>query len=297
MMSNLKFLLALIVTLSSIVVGAYAQEKMSGPILENSPDPDPISSSTPIPSATPLPLFTETLTPLATARASRTPFSFSEPTATPTPVTEGQSLVLAPSARDVGWVVSDDESILTPLDPQNHLGDSFLYAGTLAGQTYHGAIQFDVSFIPRGTKIYAASLQLTGLRVDQLSETQKGNWRLYLLDDTMDYRWRDHNFEQIHGARPVSAIGLPLDREQLAEGQVNVFEFSEEQLASLEDHLLKGSGRVSFRLDGPSTGNNLFVWDTGFGPVSSGVPPQLFLSLGPPPAETPPPYYVMITST
>jgi hypothetical protein len=295
-MSNLRFLLALMVMLSSIVVGAYAQENMSGPIAHpftgsDFPSPTPTVTITPAAISTSLP--TPALSP--TPRPSR--FSFSESTATPTPVTEGQSLVLTPSARDTGWVASDDESIVTPLDPQNHLGDSFLYAGALAGQTYHGAIQFDVSFIPRGARIYAASLQLTGLRADQRSETQNGNWRLYLLDDTLDYRWRDHNFEQLHGAKPVTAIGLPLGLEQLEQGRVNVFEFSDEQLSSLERHLLKGSGRISFRLDGPSAGNNLFVWDTGFGPVSSGAPPQLFLSLGPPPEATPPPYYVMITST
>jgi hypothetical protein len=60
-------------------------------------------------------------------------------------------LVLTPDPRDAGWLVSDDESIVTIYDPQNHFGDSFLYAGVLDGKVYHAALQFDLSRIPRGT--------------------------------------------------------------------------------------------------------------------------------------------------
>jgi TolB protein len=211
-------------------------------------------------------------------------------------------MVLTPAARDVGWVVSDDETIFTSYDPQNHFGDSFLYVGVLNEQVYHGAIQFDLARIPRGVKIYAASLRLTGLRADQVLSI--GEWRLTMLGSEIDLRWRDHNFEQIDQASIWSTFEVTLTPEELGEGQVNLFEFTPEQLELLERRVLEGSDRfgrlVSFRLDGPTTGDdNLFAWDTGYGPASKGknAMPQLFLSLGPTPEETPLPYYVVITST
>ncbi|MCL4294654.1 MAG: PD40 domain-containing protein [Anaerolineae bacterium] len=249
----------------------------------------------PTPSATP------SVTPTSAAAEGEV-LSFAEATATPTPVSGGRILILTPAARDAGWVVSGDETIFTDYDPQNHFGDSFLYVGVLNGQVYHGALQFDLSRIPRGTKINAASLRLTGLRADQALTI--GEWRLQMLGPEIDLRWRDHNFEQIHQAAIWSTFEAALTPEELDEGQVNLFEFSPKQLELLERRVLEGSDRfgrlVSFRLDGPATGDdNLFAWDSGYGPASKGknAVPQLFLSLGPAPEETPPPYYVVITST
>jgi hypothetical protein len=250
----------------------------------------------------PTPSPTPSVTPTGMAAEGANAFTFAQPSATPTPVPGGRVLVLSPQSRDAGWVTSDDETIVTEFDPQNHLGDSFLYAGILDGHVYHGVLQFDLSRIPRGTHIYAASLRLTGLRADQLGQT--GMWHLQFLAPEIDERWLDHNFIQIHNAPIWSTFSPVLTPEQLGAGQVNLFEFTPEQLALLERRILEGSdqyGRqVSFRLDGPTEGdNNLFAWDSGFGPASEGkrAQPELFLSLGPPPQETPPPYYVVITST
>ncbi|HXV42776.1 MAG TPA: hypothetical protein VEC96_06905, partial [Anaerolineae bacterium] len=181
-------------------------------------------------------------------------------------------------------------------------GDSYLYAGILGGKVYHGAIQFDLGRIPRGTKIYAASLRLTGLRADQLSQERNGGWRLQLLSSEVDDNWRSLNYQQIHQAAIRSTFEPPLTQVELGEGQVNLFEFTPEQLALLERRIFEGSdefGRtISFRLDGPAKGgDSLFAWDSGYGPASQGAKPELLLSLGPPPEETPPPYYVVITST
>jgi hypothetical protein len=245
-------------------------------------------------------------TPSATPKAGATKGinspAFLEPTAAPTPVPGGRLLVLTPAAPDAGWVVSDDESIATSYDPQNHFGDSFLYAGVWAGKVYYAAIQFDLGRIPRGTKVYAASLRLTGLRADQLGERGRGEWRLQFLSSEIDYHWRSHNYEQIQRAATWSTFEPPLTQEQLGKGQTNLFEFTPEQLALLERRIFEGNdefGRqVSFRLEGPTEGNDkLFAWDSGYGPVSQGGTPELFLSLGPPPLESPPPYYVVITST
>jgi hypothetical protein len=228
--------------------------------------------------------------------------TFAEATATVTPVPGGRLLVVTPKAQDAGWVVSDDESIVSIYDPQNHFGDSYLYAGILDGKVYHAAIQFDLSRIPRGTKIYAASLRLTGLRSDQLVEGGHGEWRLQLLTSDIDDYWSTVNYQQMHNVGVAINFEPAFTQTQLGTGQVNAIEFTPKQLARLEQRLMEGSnqlaGKVSFRLDGPTEGgNNLFAWDSGNGPASNGTGPELFLSLGPPPLETPPPSYVMITST
>jgi hypothetical protein len=245
---------------------------------------------------------TPSATPEAAATKGTNGFAFLEPTAAPTPVPGGRLLVLTPAAPDTGWVVSDDESIVTSYDPQNQFGDSFLYAGVLAGKVFHAAIQFDLGRIPRGTKIYAASLRLTGLRSDQLGEGGRGVWRLQFLSSEIDYNWRNHNYEQIQRAAIWSTFEPPLTQEQLGEGRANLFEFTPEQLALLERRIFEGNdefGRqVSFRLDGPTEGDdNLFAWDSGYGPTSQEAGPELFLSLGPPPQQAPAPYFVLITST
>ncbi len=275
-------------------------------IFNDSPGPDaaPAAQVTPrfvmpvaqTPSATPTPL--KPPSPGATAGSGG--FSFAQATATPTPVANGRVLVLTPAARDLGWVVSDDESIVTEFDLQNHFGDSYLYAGQLNGQTYRAGLQFDLRRVPRGTEIYAASLKLTGLRADQLAGAGRGGWQVRLLDPAIDERWRDHSYTVLSQTEGLSS--WPVPAEMLAEGGVAVFEFSDEQLALLAQRIFEGNdqfGRqISFRLDGPESGpNNLFAWDSGYGPASKGAKPELFLSLGPPPAETPEPYYVVITST
>lgn len=249
---------------------------------------------------------TPSATPAATPTVTPTPkpntFAFLEPTATPTPVPGGRILILRPAPDDSGWVVSDDESIATIYDPQNHFGDSFLYAGTLKGKIYYGAIQFDLSYIPRGTKIYGASLHLTGLRVDFLSKEGDGLWRLQLLAPDIDYNWRTVNYQQIHNATTWTSFEPPLTQVELDAGAINHFHFTPQQLTLLERRILEGNdefgAKVSFRLDGPTeSGNNLFAWSNDNNPASPESGPELFLNLGPPPQETPQPYYVVVTST
>lgn len=84
----------------------------------------------------------------------------------------------------------------------------------------------------------------------------------------------------------------------MGKDQVNQFEFTPEQLALLEQHLLEGSGKASFRLDGPQVDeDNLFAWDNGYASDADRTRPELFLSLGPPPEVTPTAQYVVVTST
>ena len=207
-----------------------------------------------------------------------------------------QSITIAPSQYDVGWVVSNE-------DRDNHFGDSFLYTGVFDGQVFHGAFQFDLSNIPRGAPIYTASIQLTGLRDDRLNrdDLQSGEpvWYLRLLSSEIDQSWRRATYQDIFNTPVLQTLNPILGIQDLAIGKTNIFELSPTQIQILEQRIIDNENPiVSFRLDGPSTGpNHLFAWDTGYGPRSEGSGVTLLLTVGAPP-PTPPAYdYIVVTST
>ena len=221
-----------------------------------------------------------------------TPSSFDRPTPIPTPPPGGNLFVLTPIAKAVGWVASNEEE-------GNHFGDSYLHAGIYGGFIYHGAMQFNPSsVIAPGTPIYFAAVQVTGLSRERLGSG--GHWKLQLLGMEMDPGWPSRNFRDIHNARIEQSIPPVLGNSDLDKNRVNVFTFTPEQLTVLERRLYD-SGLVSFRLDGPSAGeNNLFTWDGGYGSGSLGNKPVLIIGVGPPPltpVPTPTPFLVVITST
>lgn len=289
---------ATIITLVGVMLVIYGQTVLS---LLTEDDQAVTQSEITLP-LSPTPTLTATITPTPAPVTPEAPFLIAEATTTPTPVAGGASLILRPHQSDVGWLVNDEESNPFEAISPNHFGDSFLYAGVLDGKAYMGAFQFDLRQIPRGTKIHAASLKLTGLRADQLNVVSEAEWQLQLLVPTIDARWSSHTYQQIRNAEAIYTFEPTLKAGALSEETEYRFEFGSETLALLEQRILEGGDnfgrKISFRLVGPTTGSdNLFAWDTGFGPASPGNGPELFLSAGPPPQETPPPYYVMITST
>ncbi len=246
----------------------------------------------------PTPTLTPTSMPPKNTTATPKPVAFlSTPTPTATPASGTNILELSPSAAHIGWVASREKQ-------GNHFGDSYLYAGLFEGQIYQGAIQFDLSVVPRGAPIYSAVLNLTGLRDDRLVEhidqsNAPGVWALRLLAPEIDPDWRRRNFQEIFNAPALQVLNPILSSKDLAAGQLNRFELSPEQIELLENRIIDNENpTISLRVEGPLIGaDNLFAWDTGYGPESGGNKVALVLNVGQPPA-TPPPYdYVVITST
>ncbi|MCB0194097.1 MAG: PD40 domain-containing protein [Anaerolineae bacterium] len=267
----------------------------------SSPEPTATSAAAAIP-LSPTPTATASATPTQRATTPAPALSIAEATATPTPLAGGGVLLLTPAAADTGWLVNEENA--NPFDtlPANHFGDSFLYSGVLEGKVYLGAFQIDLRSIPRGTKVNAASIKLVGLRADQLDQTQSAEWQLHVLAPEIDDRWSEHGYRQIANSAVVYTFTPTLHTENLAEKSDYHFEFDQEALALLEQRILEGDNnfgrKISFRLEGPNSGSdNLFAWDSGFGPASKGNGPEFFISVGPPPEATPKPYYVVITST
>lgn len=262
--------------------------------------PSPTSTFTPAVTASPTPEPTSlsAVTPVAT------PTAVSLVQATPSPVIPAGGIVYAvtPNVNRVGWVRSGEE--------ENHFGDSYIHVGFLGGNVYHGAIQFDISFIPPGSSIHYAALELVGLSEETLGSG--GSWYVRLLEEDIDADWPFHGFRAIHEAPTAQTLSPTLGISDLAESELNVFVFNAGQRAVLESRL--EGGLVSFRLDGPSSGaDNLFTWDTGYGLGSLGKTPILRLAVTSPlltptrpagtgiatrvPPETPTPTFVIVTST
>jgi len=217
---------------------------------------------------------------------------FVDATATPTPYPGGTLYRLAPEARAAGWVASDEGA-------GNHLGDSYLYSGVFDGVVYHGIVQFDLSAVARGAKIHMGVLELTGL--DGLRLADGGVWEVRILEAVGDVEWAGVTYQAIHGAAVGWTLSPALGSAELVVGETNSFVLPAETLRDLEQRLVDGQTALSIRLDGPLTGgNNVFAWDTGYGPATRGNAPRLVLSVGPAPevpVATATPRYLVVTST
>ena len=279
------------------VVGFYAIDLLRP---KPAPTSTPESAAAAAAAATASPTATHTRlpTPGAVAAAPTPTFEFVAPTATPTPYPGGAIYALSPGAGAAGWVASDESR-------GNHLGDSYLYTGLFDGVTYHGALQFDLSTVPRGATIHAGVLEIAGLDGARLGGS--GVWEVRVLEPQADEGWSRLTFQDVHNAPVQWTLPPALGVGDVAEGLVNLFELSREQLRDLEARLMEEHYSLSLRLDGPLAGeNSLFAWDSGYGPVTQGYRPRLLLNVGAPP-ETPiptgsppptaTPEWVVVTST
>ena len=183
----------------------------------------------------------------------------------------------------------------------NHFGNSFLYAGVSEDQIFHGAIQFDLSDLPRGAPLRYAALELTGLDDTRVDRTGRADWEVRWLSPEVNKNWSRIAFQELHNAPVFQTILPPVDAGDLQPDGVNGFIFSEAQLRALEKARVDEQSQIAFRLDGPETGDdNLFAWDTGYGSASTGNRPKLVIVVGPEPTAapaTPTRDYVVVTST
>jgi hypothetical protein len=214
---------------------------------------------------------TPTQAPTATPTLTLSPTPVPSPTPTLLPPEGGIIYALKPNVNRVGWVASDQDG--------NHFGESNLYTGVFEGNIYHGAFQFDLSFIAPGSSIHYAAVELTGLDARRLGGD--AGWALQILSADVDPGWPLHGFEQIHQALVAHTLSPVLYNAELRQGAAYVFILNTEQQAELARRI--AGGVISFRLDGPSSGaDNLFSWDSGYGAESLGEGPILRLAISPP---------------
>lgn len=214
----------------------------------------------------------------------------------PTPTVTGNNVFynIAPDAAAVGWVSSNEAR-------GNHLGDSFLHVGSVQNDIFHSVLQFNLERIPRGAPVLWVGLALTGLDDERLDRASNETWQLRWLEAAVNKDWGRQTFQTIHNARIEQTILPVVRQDEMAPFAINQFVFDEAQRSLLQQALIDNQRLMAFRLDGPEGGaDNLFTWDSGFGPATAGNKPALWIVTGPAPA-TPPPIptldYIVVTST
>ncbi len=204
-----------------------------------------------------------------------TPTATRPPTPTPSPTSSippgGIVYALSPDINSVGWVQSGEST--------NHFGESYIYAGLREGILYHGAIQFDLAFIPDGSTIFMAELELTGM-VDRETAGQS-DFAINILGTEASVDWARHDFETIHNASIEEALTPSVGQADLGQGQMNKFILNAGQRSIIEEQL--DSNFVSIRIDTlKPEQEGWFAWDSGYGEDSLGEGPKLRLGVLPP---------------
>jgi len=136
----------------------------------------------------------------------------------------------------------------------------------------HGVTQFDIlDRIPDHVQIVSVEVEFMGRSALYLTPQASGTWSLNLLNSNVDTLWAKSRFGywHIHNTQVDATIPPVLTNADLGAGQPNVFRFSEEQLALVQQRLAS-TGKLSFRLDGTTTTpfiRQIFNW--------SGWPPPI----------------------
>jgi hypothetical protein len=274
--------------------GAYFILDFSTPALPAEINPPTLTIPTAVILTTPTQLPTSTPTPIPTPTA--TPTS-EEPTDAEAALPPGGIIyVVTPDINSVGSVRAGE--------PGNHFGESYVYAGVREGALYHGAMQFDLSFLQDGSTIFFAELELTGLADEGL--TNDSSFEVSILTKELDEGWSRHGFEVIQSAGIEERLSPVLRASDLGLGQANQLVFNAAQRSIIEDRL--ESDLISFRVDSLFP-EGWFAWDSGYGSETQGQAPKLRIGVLPPPATeaaaapppdstpTPTPTFVIITST
>lgn len=231
-------------------------------------------------------------TPTIAHGATATPTFTASPTSTPAPPTPTQAaptgsitIDIPPTNNRIGWVVSSQPTL-------NHFSnEEDTYTGTWNGRTYHGAMQFDLGAIPLGAQINFARLEMTGRSIEFLGST--GTWSTNILRTDIDPSFEFEGYSGIHNAAIESTLPPLLGVASIGRGVRNTFLFGESHRATLGSRRA-GSGVLSLRLDGPTSGSlsNLFTWDTGYGADTLYPGPRLIVNYSttpttPEPSATP----------
>lgn len=158
-----------------------------------------------------------------------------------------------PNSGYVGYVKENDPS-------GNYFTASEMIVGEGAQGTYLGAAQLDTgsSPIPPTATIKSATFELLGLGWIYQAP---GQWRLRLLNSSADAGWSSKGYTAINAAATDDTMPPTLTENDVYPDIWNAFTFTPSQDGLLTNHV--NSGRISFRLDGPTAGRNIFTWHTG----------------------------------
>jgi len=191
------------------------------------------------------------------------------------PPPDSTSVSLRANPSLVGWVASDEPT-------QNHFGAAEIKVGAQNSVNYLGFVQFDVSSIPSEAHLNAVALELTGGNATGLRE---GTWTARYVQDGRGSDWSTFGYAKIAGLTTLTTLEPVYTRSNLGAGVRNYFTLPPDQLSALQNRL--GSKIATFIIEGPRTGNSLFLWKSGNAPGDEQVAPTLRLNYSLP--TVPPP--------
>ena len=191
----------------------------------------------------------------------------------------------APQTRTL---TADSERVgyARPLLPRDVLMGETVLAGVepARGLVYYGLFQTPPLDVPDNAQIIRAWLELTGKEGRYLDPRAAGLWRLRLLASSFDPLAPSLTWGAVAQAPVAATIGAPLGVGDVGVGRVNTFAFNQAQLPLLA---ARRGQRLTFRVDGETTGawRAIFGWDDGRGPAAR--PPSLSVEFMPPIVELP----------
>ena len=230
-------------------------------------------STQPAPTRTPVP--TATRTPISNPPPSPTPTRTPVPTSTVPAPGGGQTIIVTPPSNLVGWVNSSTIK---------GWGDDDLYSGWYANSLYVAGIQFPLYDVPANANIVGVQLQLTGQTTDYVTQGVPGAWTVRWLDPNFDGLFPNSAFSSLAYAPVRYSLQPALGTANMCARCTYVWTFNAQQVADFKAQKAL-SNRISFRIDGPTTGPNLntMSWDSGWGTDSLGPAyrPKLIIQTAP----------------
>ena len=187
----------------------------------------------------------------------------------------GQTIIVTPPSNLVGWVNSAT---------MKGWGDDDLYSGWYANSLYVAGIQFPLYDVPANANIVGVQLQLTGQTTDYVTQGASGAWMVRWLDPNFDGLFPNSAFSSLAYAPVRSSLQPSLGTGNMCARCTYVWTFTAQQVADFKAQKAL-SNRISFRIDGPTTGPSLntMSWDSGWGTDSLGPAyrPKLIIQTAP----------------
>jgi hypothetical protein len=157
----------------------------------------------------------------------------------------------------IGYVQSDEPT-------GNHFYSERIIVGhsDFTGRIYVGGAQLDTSLmnIPPAATITNATMSFYGRQ--WVYEQSVGLWNLRMLHSSIDTGWTTHTYADITGATVNATIQPTYSNPLLNGGEWTTFWFNPVLFPELRARV--NSGKISFRIDGPTMSNLIFDWSTGF---------------------------------
>jgi hypothetical protein len=141
----------------------------------------------------------------------------------------------------------------------NYFSGPDIYVGHGAQGNYYGAAQFRDLWFPSTATMTNATVKVCGRR--WVYAGSAGSWNLKMLESAIDSDWTNHGYTEISGATVDEVISPAMNDGDLSSRTWNYFYYDPSQYASLKTHL--ANTMVSYRVDGPSSGYHMFLWETG----------------------------------